>query len=177
MNDENTSWKTIAMNFVFIVPFLDQRTCIGTTVILVFKLDNICFFFNLHLLFFIQNKLIVYLLLIERLKTIMFMSYSSSQVLKLISVDHYMKSFHVHWTLGEILEKAGYWKNRTGCVSSISRYCTSLYKWHTRILWLYYLVIKTNEFALDLTVKSRSNMDTLVQWTCYQREKFKSLRW
>lgn len=44
----------------------------------------------------------------ERLKTIMFMSYSSSQVLKLISVDHYMKSFHVHWTLGEILEKAGY---------------------------------------------------------------------
>lgn len=96
------------MNSVFIVPFLDQRTCIGTTVILVFKLDNIWCFFNLHLLFFIQNKLIVYLLLIERLKTIMFMSYSSSQVLKLISVDHYMKSFHVHWTLGEILEKAGY---------------------------------------------------------------------
>lgn len=43
-NDENTSWKTVAMNSVFIVPFLDQRTCIGTTVILVFKLDNICFF-------------------------------------------------------------------------------------------------------------------------------------
>lgn len=29
------------------------------------------------------------------------------------------------------------------------------------------LVIKTNEFAQDLTVKSWSNMDTLVQWTCY----------
>lgn len=43
-NDENTSWKTVAMNGVFIVPFLDQRTCIGTTVILVFKLDIICFF-------------------------------------------------------------------------------------------------------------------------------------
>lgn len=65
------------MNFVFIVPFLDQRTCNGTTVILVFKLDTIWFFY-LHLLFFKQNKLIVYLLLIEGLKTIMFMSYSSS---------------------------------------------------------------------------------------------------
>lgn len=35
----------------------------------------------------------------------MFISYSSSKVLKLISVDHYMKSFPVNWALGEILEK------------------------------------------------------------------------
>lgn len=109
----NTSWKTVAMNLVFIVPFLDQRTCIGTTVILVVKFDNNCLFY-LHLLFIIHNKLIVYLLFIVGLKTIMFISYSSSQVLKLISVDHYMKSLHVYWALWEILEKAGYWKKKPG---------------------------------------------------------------
>lgn len=62
-------------------------------------------FFYLHLLFFIHNKLIVYLLFIVGLKTIMFISYSSSKVLKLISIDHYKKSFPVNWALGEILEK------------------------------------------------------------------------